>query len=147
MMWYRVFGLSDVEVPPAAVAAHLHAAGLPVEPHFRGDDLGWTAGELRLPGKGTPVILNRYLAAADDLRDDLNVFAAVLETQDYSPNHGRLMGHVIRTRQLIAMRKPLDAADEVTLEKVLDATCRFLAAGTDGLIYVDGRGWFTPAGE
>jgi hypothetical protein len=146
-MWYRVFGLADAEVPPSALAEHLHAAGVPVEPHFRGDDLGWTVGELRLRGRGTPVILNRYLADTDDLRDDLNVFAAVLETQDYSPNNTRLMRHVIQTRQLIAMRKPLDAVDEVTLEKVLLETCRFLAANTDGLYYIDDQGWFTPAGE
>jgi hypothetical protein len=145
-MWYRVFGKSDVEVPPAALAEDLHAAGLPVEPHFKGDDLGWTSGELRLPGGGTPVLLNRYLAAADDIRDDLNVFAADLETRDYSPNHGPLMQHVIQTQQLITLRKPLDAADEVTLEKVLLEACRFLAARTDGVYQIDDVGWFTPDG-
>ena len=50
LMWYRVFGLSESEPSPATLAEHLHAAGLAVEPHFKGDDLGWTAGELRPPG-------------------------------------------------------------------------------------------------
>ncbi len=146
-MWYRVFGQNEVEPPPAALAEHLHARGLAVEPHFKGDDLGWTSGELRLPGAGTPVMLARYLASTDDIRDDLNAYAAELETCDYSPNYGMLMQHAIQTKQLITLRKPIDASDEVTTEKVLEEACRFLAAATDGVYQIDGRGWFTPAGE
>lgn len=146
-MWYRVFGKSETEPPPAALAAHLHACGLAVEPHFAGDDLGWTRGELRLPGNGTPVQLQRYLASADDIRADLNSHAAVLETCDYSPNNGKLMEHVIQTRQLFVLRKPIDAADEVALEKLLEESCRFLAAHTDGVYQIDGRGWFAATGE
>lgn len=146
-MWYRVFGLSDAQPPPAGLAEHLHAAGLPVEPHFRGDDLGWTSGELRLPGGGTPVVVQRYLAGEDDIRDDLNAHAAELETCDYSPNHGELMRRVVQTQQLFVLRKPLDAADEVRLELLLEAACRFLAGRTDGVYQVDGRGWFSAAGE
>lgn len=146
-MWYRVFGLTELEPAPAAIASHLHSLDIAVEPHFRGDDLGWTAGELRLPGVGTPIFLQRYLASCDDIRDDLNAYAAELETCDYSPNSGRLMQHAIQTKQLITLRKPLDAADEVTLEKALEETCRFLAAATDGVYQIDGRGWFKTAGE
>jgi hypothetical protein len=146
-MWYRIFGLADTEPSPAAITEHLHAAGVAVEPHFKGDDLGWTAGELRLPGNGTPVFLQRYLTSEDDIRDDLNAHAAELETCDYSPNNGKLMQHVIQTKQLITLRKPLDAADEVTLEKVLEATCRFLAANTAGVYQIDGKGWFAASGE
>lgn len=145
-MWYRVFGTLPDEVPSAALAEHLHAAGLAVEPHFKGDDLGWTAGELRLPAGGTPVYLERYLATEDDLRDDLNAHAAELETRDYSPNAGELMRHVIQTQQLVTVRKPIDAADEVTLDRVLTETCRFLAARTAGVYQVDGAGWFAADG-
>jgi hypothetical protein len=146
-MWYRVFGLSESEPSPAALAAHLHAAGITVEPHFKGDDLGWTSGELRLPGAGTPVLLQRYIASEDDIRDDLNAYAAELETCDYSPNHGPLMRHAIQTKQLITLRRPIDAADEVALEKLLEETCRWLAANTDGVYQIDGRGWFAASGE
>jgi hypothetical protein len=145
-MWYRVFGSSDVEPTPAALAEHLHAAGLAVEPHFKGDDLGWSSGELRM-GAGTPVFLQRYLASEDDIRDDLNAHAAELETCTYSPNYERLMRHAIQTKQLITLRMPIDASDEVMLEKVLEESCRFLAAATDGVYQVDGHGWFTAAGE
>jgi hypothetical protein len=145
-MWYRVFGSSDVEPAPAALTAHLHDAGLAVEPHFKGDDLGWTSGELRLPS-GAPVLLARYLTKEDDLRDDLNAYAAELETMDYSPNSGPLMQLVIQTKQMITLRKPVDAVDEVLLDKVLDAATRFLAAATDAIYQIDGRGWFSAAGE
>jgi hypothetical protein len=146
-MWYRIFGLNESEPSPAALAEHLHAAGLAVEPHFKGDDLGWASGELRLPGGGTPVYVQRYLTSEDDIRDDLNAHAAELETCDYSPNHGRLMQHAIQTKQLITLRKPLDAADEVMLENVLEMACRFLATATDGVYQIDGRGWFSATGE
>jgi hypothetical protein len=146
-MWYRVFGRSEFEPAPAALAEHLHAAGLPVEPHFKGGRLGWSSGELRLHAAGTPVMLQRYLASEDDIRDDLNAYAAELETCDYSPNNGRLMEHAIQTKQLITLRKPIDAADEVMLEKVLEEACRFLARATDGVYQIDGRGWFTATGE
>lgn len=146
-MWYRVFGLDESAPSPAALAAHLHALGHGVEPHFRGDDLGWTSGELRLPGAGTPIYLERYLAKEDDIRDDLNAHAAELETCTYSPHHGRLMQHAIQTKQLITLRKPIDAADEVLLDAVLEETCRFFAAATSGLYQVDGRGWYSATGE
>ena len=145
-MWYRVFGLSDSEPAPAALAERLAAAGLAVEPHFKGDDLGWTGGELRLPAGGTPVYLERYLTTEDNLRDDLNAHAADLETRDYSPNAGPLMAHVIQTQQLVTVRKPVDSPDEVTLDRVLTEVCRFLAARTDGVYQIDDAGWFAADG-
>lgn len=146
-MWYRVFGRSLEHVPPVALAEHLHAARVAVEPHFKGDDLGWTSGELHLNGLNTPVHLDRYLSGIDDIRDDLNAYAALLETCDYSPNHGPLMERVIQTQQLIVIRKPLDAMDEVSLETILVESCRFLASRTDGVYQIDGQGWFAANGE
>ncbi len=146
-MWYRVFSRSELEPKPAALAEHLHALGLNVEPHFKGDDLGWTSGELRLPGGGSPVLLARYLTSEDDLRDDLNAFAAELETMDYSPNSAPLMQRVIQTKQLITLRKPVDANNEVLLDRVLDEVVRFLASALEGVFQIDGRGWFAASGE
>lgn len=145
-MWQRVFGRSDAQVPPSELAAELHAAGVPVEPHFRGDDLGWTGGELRLAGLNTPVTLDRYLTAEDDIRAELNAHAAELETCDYSPHAAGLVEHVALTKQLIVIRKPVDASDEVALDKLLTAACRFLAARTDGVYQIDGQGWFAADG-
>ena len=145
-MWYRVFGNLEMEPLPAELAESLHAAGLAIEPHFKGDDLGWTSGELRLSG-GTPIMLERFLASEDDIRDDLNAFAAELETCDYSPNHLSLMQHAIQTKQLIVLRSPLDTPNEVVAERILLHTCQFLAAKTEGVYQIDGRGWFAANGD
>ncbi len=145
-MWYRVFGASEMQPAPVAMAAQLHACGLAVAPHFKGDEFGWTSGELRLP-TGAPVLLARYLTKEDDLRDDLNAHAAELETMDYSPNSVPLMERVIQTKQLITLRKPVDVPDEVLTEKVLEEACRFLASATNGVYQIDGRGWFAATGE
>ena len=146
-MWYRVFGRSETEPTPAAIAEQLHAAGLVVEPHFAGDDLGWTRGELKFPGPGTPILLQRFLASEDDIRDELNAHAAVLETCDYSPNHLPLIERVIQTKQLFVLRKPIDAVDEIAAERLLEEACRFLAGATDGVYQIDGKGWFAANGE
>lgn len=145
-MWYRVFGRDGTEPSPAAIAEQLVQLGLQAEPHFKGDDLGWTEAELRLP-TGSPVLLARYLTREDDLRDDLNAHAAELETMDYSPNSAPLMERVIQTQQLITLRKPVDASDEVLLEHVIEGTVQFLAKQTDGIYQIDGRGWFSATGE
>lgn len=146
-MWQRVFGRSEAQVPPSELAAELHEAGLRVEPHFRGDDLGWTGGELRLSGIHTPVTLDRYLTDEDDIRAELNAHAAELETCDYSPHAAGLVERVALTRQLILIRKPVDASDEVVLEKLLTAACRILATRIDGVYQIDGQGWFAADGE
>ncbi|CAN5517605.1 hypothetical protein BH11PLA2_BH11PLA2_09520 [soil metagenome] len=144
-MWHRVFGRSAVNISPALLTEHLHALGLAVTPHFKGDDLGWTSGELHL-ATGSPVMLDRWLTETDDLRDDLNGFAAELETFDYSPNAQPLMERVIQTSQMITLRKPVDGPDEVTLEKVLLACCQFLASHCDGIYQIDSVGWFSADG-
>ena len=57
------------------------------------------------------------------------------------------MERVIQTQQLIVIRKPLDAVDEVSLEKLLVESCRFLASRMDGVYQIDGEGWFAADGE
>jgi hypothetical protein len=119
--------------------------GLAAESRFKGDDLGWTAGELRL-GPGSPVYLERYLTQEDSLRDDLNSWAAFLETCDYSPNHTMLMERIIQTAQLITIRKPIDHSDEVRMDKLCLELCQYLAAATDGLYQIDDDGWYAADG-
>ena len=143
----RIFGRTLTEVSPSALAEHLLAAGLTVTPHFRGDDLGWTGGTLTLPGPGSPMQLERFLTTEDELRADLNNYAAELETMDYNPNHVMLMQHVIQTQQLFALRRPLDHSDESVLETLNTTVAQFLARQTDGVYQIDGDGWFNAEGE
>src|SRR5687767_10631143 len=118
-MWYRVFCRSDAVATPNELLAELAGRGVPCTGRFRGDDTGWTAADLDL-GAGTPVSVERYLTDTDDLRTDLNTWAAYLETLDYSPNHVGLMERVIQTRQLVTVRKPLDHANEVLVERLCE---------------------------
>lgn len=146
-MWLRVFAPTTGEVPASAIAERLAAAGVSVVPHFKGDALGWTTGELHLPKGGTPLLLARYLTKEDDLRDDLNSHAAELETMTYSPNAVPLMERVIQTQQMVTVRKPLDHPDETLVEKACETLVRFLAKQTGGVYQIDGRGWFAATGE
>ena len=145
-MWYRIFGRNDSPLLPAALLEHLHNLGLAVEAHFRGDDLGWTAADLRLR-PGSPVHVERYLTEADNLRDDLNNWAAILETCDYSPNHITLMERVIQSAQMITLRKPIDHANEIGVDRMCLEVCRFLAAKCDGIYQIDADGWYDADGE
>ncbi len=145
-MYYRVFGTTEAQVAPSQLVEYLHAQGLPVEPHFKGDDLGWTRGELILPGGHSPIMLERYLTDEDDIRDDLNAFAALVETYTYSPNATLLMERIITTQQLIVFRRPIDHANESRLDATLQATVQFLAQQTEGVYQIDGAGWYSADG-
>ena len=145
-MWYRAFCQLADDVPPSELLAHLHGQGLIVEGHFRGDDLGWSGGEIRF-GPGGPVWLERWLTAEDDLRDDLNSWAAWLEsTSSYSKAGPALMEPMIQAAQLITLRKPTDASDEIVLERLCEAVCGFYATRLEGFWQADGRGFFAADG-
>ncbi len=145
-MWYRIFCRSERITPIEELLAHLHAIGLNCQTQVRGDDLGWTGAELNF-GKGSPIYLERYLTSEDALRDDLNTWAAFLETCDYSSNHTALMERVIQTQQLITLRKPIDHADEIQLDRLCLEVCRFLALNCDGIYQIDDDGWYSAEGE
>lgn len=145
-MWYRVFCRTEAEVEPDELLARVQISGRTVAGRFRGDELGWTSVEFTV-GLGSPVYVERYLTAADGLRDDLNTWAAWLETQDHEPNHARLMEHVFQSKQLITVRKPVDHPNEVAIEDLCRALCHALAAVADGVYQVEGDGWFAAGGE
>ena len=144
-MWLRIFGRASNNPSPVALVERLHEIGFPAVPTFKGDDLGWTEASLNL-GKGSPVLLARFLTKEDDLRDDLNAYAAELEGYSFQPAANGLMERVIQTQQLITVRKPVDHADEVILDNLCEAMCTWFAIQTDGVYQIDGRGWFTAEG-
>ena len=144
-MWYRIFCRSAAELAPADLLARLAQGRPAVEGRFRGDDLGWTAAEVVLAG-GTPIFVERFLTGEDNLRDDLNTWAAYLETLDYSPNHAALMEHVIQSQQMVTVRKPLDHPNESAVEDVCVGLCQTLAAAGDGIYQVEDRGWYAADG-
>jgi hypothetical protein len=135
-MWYRVFGASDAEPPPAATLERLNELA-PVAGAFHGDDAGWFRAELT--AAGAPMELERFLATEEGIRAELNSWAAHVEACGDSPEHVRLMERMIQTRQLFTVRGT--ASDEVCI-----ALCRFLAETTDGVYQIDGRGFFATDG-
>ncbi|HLW66136.1 MAG TPA: hypothetical protein VKS79_12565 [Gemmataceae bacterium] len=145
-MWYRVFALKPDMPQPAALQEHLRLLGVETSFEVRGDDLGWTALTLKLAENSSPLQVERYLPEEDDIRDDLDTWAAWLETQEHEPNHSRLMQHVIGTQQLFTLRGPLDDADEDLLERVCEGMAKFLAGTCEGIYQIDGRGFFAAAG-
>lgn len=143
-MWYRVFCRSTHEVKPDELLNQLSPHS--VVGQFKGDDLGWTMAEFQF-GKGTPVYADRYLTNEDSLRDDLNTWAAYLETLDYSDKRFELMEHVIQSQQLVTVRKPLDHANEVAVEEVCRTICQAIAAAADGIYQIENEAWYSASGE
>jgi hypothetical protein len=138
-MWYRVFGTSDTEPSPAGLLEHL---GEGVTGNFRGDDAGWFRAELSIEPGARPLELERFLVSEEDLRGELNTWAAWVEGTGDGPVQIRLMQHLIGTRQLFTIRPVNERATEPC-----EALCRFLARHTNGVYQVDGQGFFEPDGQ
>src|SRR4051812_3197995 len=98
-MWYRVFASQSNGPVPSSLLEALHAQGFSVEGRFRGDDLGWFGCEFHFPA-GAPVYLERFLPKEDEIRDDLNTWAAWVEAQHYEPRRFDLMEKIVQTQQL-----------------------------------------------
>ena len=144
-MWYRVFGITDNQPEPVAILEHLRTIDWRITGHFKGDEHGWTRAEIVYADNATPLRLERYLATQDDIRDDLNSWAAWLETMDHHPAHAGLMQHVIQTKQLFTLQRPRDA-DDASVLKLCLAICHFLARQTAGVYQIDTRGFFAADG-
>ncbi len=144
-MWYRVFCRSGVGIAHGELLDRVQQRERPVIVRFKGDDLGWTSAEFTL-GTGTPVYAERYLTNEDEIRDDLNTWAAYLETLDYSPNNVSLMERVIQSRQLVTIRKPLDHPNESAIDDLCQSICQVIAAAADGMYQVENIGWYAADG-
>ncbi len=144
--WYRVFGASEAQPRPEAVLEVLRGLGVEAAAQFRGDDAGWTSLGFPLAENVAPLLLECYLSSEPDIRHELNTWAAWLETCDYSPNYPALMERVIQTKQLYTLRRPLDHADEVRLDRICEGLCRYLAQATDGVYQYDSEGFFAADG-
>ncbi|OAI45877.1 hypothetical protein AYO44_02460 [Planctomycetaceae bacterium SCGC AG-212-F19] len=146
-MWFRIFGTRDTIPAPAALLEHLQTQGMRVEGHFKGDDLGWFDVDFVLPGAAQPLHLDRYLTEADDLRDQLNAWAAWLEAQEGSETAHRLMQHMIAVQQLFTLSCPRDRSEEEATAGFCQELCRYLAKQTDGVYQIDNQGFFAPDGK
>jgi hypothetical protein len=145
-LWFRVFGENETQPQPAELLEIMRGLGVEAQGHFRGDDQGWFAAELVLVAGETPLYLERFLSTEDGIRAELNTWAAWLETCDYSANHQTLMQHMVSTKQLFTVRKPIDHANEILIDKLCVGVCQFLARATDGVYQADNQGFFAADG-
>src|SRR5438552_4025114 len=102
-LWLRVFGTNEIQPAPAALLEHLQRLGYQARGHFKGDDLGWFAAQLFFNPDEPPCQLERFLAAEEGIRNELNTWAAWLETIEDNPHAARLMQHMIGTKQLFTL--------------------------------------------
>jgi len=131
-MWFRVFASTETMPQPADLQQRLRELGRNVSLDVKGDDLGWTSID------SAGLRIERYLTNEDDLRDELDAWAAVAESWGDGP--AGLMGRIIATRQLITLHGPDDSA------AIFDALARWLASATTGFYQADGRGFCSSDG-
>jgi hypothetical protein len=120
---------------------HLHNLGFPVEANFRGDEQGWF--EADLASGRNHLRLQCFRVQEEGLRNELNTWAAWLETAENNSHQSRLMQHVIGTNQLFT----LEISDGTSGAKLAVAICLFLARTTAGVYQIDGQGFFDADGS
>jgi hypothetical protein len=140
--YYRVFGANDAQPAPEELLAALAAAKLQVEAEYLGDEQGWYGVRLRLAQRAEPVDVQRFVKDVDDIRADLNTWAAWVESQT-GCDKAWLMQRLISTTQLFAWQVDADDAEAVALSAAL---CDYLGRTTEGVYQVDGQGLFDTAG-
>jgi hypothetical protein len=138
-MWYRVFSMIDLSVPPEQIQGYLASIGVDALLHVKGDTLGWTECRVELDKRS--LTIERYLTEADDLRDELNSWAGWLETQSHEPNHQMLMERVIGAMQLFTLQMTRPDQSELCTGLMF-----FLAAHTHGILQIDKSGFFDETG-
>src|SRR5262249_22038866 len=87
------------------------------------------------------------LPDADEIRDDLDAWAAWLETREHEKHNQHLMQHVIGTKQLFTLRRSPHHLAEDELEVVCETIAQTLARLSNGVYQIDTRGFFAPDGK
>lgn len=98
-------------------------------------------------GRGTPLIVERYLATEEGIRGELNTWAGFLETCDGNPNHVPLMEQMIQTQELFTLCKPIDVSDEELVGDLCESLCRVISDATLGFYQIDAVGFHDPEGN
>jgi len=144
-MWFRVFGTNEIEPDQHGLVDILQSRWTGHAANFQCDSQGWLTATLKAPDGSTLLQVNRYLAAEEGIRSELNSWAAWLESQQsraggVSPLR-ELMLHVISTKQLFTV----DAARDFDTELI--QLSQYLARQTAGVYQVDGMGFFDHDGS
>jgi hypothetical protein len=139
---YRVFGAHPIEPAPAPLLEHLQGIQPELTGNFSGDADGWFRAELTYHPKEPPLVIDRFLASEEGIRDELNTWAAWVEVTGEGPIQHRLMRHLIGTAQVFTM----SGTGTDGSRSICESACRFLAQSTAGIYQTDGRGFFDAHG-
>jgi hypothetical protein len=144
--WFRVFGTNHSEPEPAAILQELQRLGFEVTGRFRGDDQGWFSAEIAYDPGRAPLLVERYLSTEENIRSDLNAWAAWLETHEHNPHAHRLMEHMIQTTQLFTLHDINPSYVKQEWLRFNQGLCKFLAKQTEGVYQMDHVGFFATDG-
>jgi len=156
--WHRVFGRSEAEPDRAELARHLGNLFGQRTIRFHTGKEGWFTAEVSptgfaalWPASAQPWRLNRYLASEEGIRQELNSWAAWVETAEGNPHRDRLMQHMINTKQVFTFPLKDDFFDDFDADDKFDPWChdfcRLLARQTEGIYQFDGEGIFASDGS
>lgn len=147
-MYYRVFGMNQVEVAPADLLEHLNRDYPGTTGHFKGDDSGWFHAILSVPGSDLHIEVQRYLAAEEGIRRQMNSWAAWIEETLGDEKGGPWMAKLINTTQILTLGIAEEEPEfDDALNSFLIHFCQYLASATQGLYQIDGRGMFLSDGS
>lgn len=144
--WFRAFGAGADELEPKALLVQLKNCGFTGAARFHFDEQGWFRADLDLGEKMPALRLDRYLVSKEDIRSELNTWAAWLETVEENPNQTRLMELMVSAQQMLTCCIPAQGADAATLHDLCVALFRILAERTAGVYQVDREGFFAADG-
>src|SRR5215468_5204278 len=97
--WCRVFSVRDAQPEPARLIEFVRSHGLGIAGQFYGDEQGrWHRAELHFHPHAAPLHLQRFVEAEDDLRNDLNRWAAWVELAEANPHQQRLMEFLVNVQ-------------------------------------------------
>jgi hypothetical protein len=129
--WYHVFSARPDTPDLSALRAICRT---------RADDNGWY--QVHFPLLQANIEVNRWLAGVDDIRAELNTWAAWVEVNS-GPELSWLMHHLVSAAQLFAWEMNPRSTESVAFSEML---CNFLCDATDGVYQIDGKGFFKADG-
>lgn len=140
--WRRIFARRETVPPLERIREALACHHWPLEGSYVYDDTGWIEATFETMSGNFRWTIRRYTRADDDIRGELQSWAAFVETFPDNPHCQVLMNHLTGTQQVFTFEQPDGMPDQTSL-----ALCRCLAQAAEGVYQIDGSGFFTATGE